>query len=488
MGTNNALDGKETLVVVNYYHLQEIENATYYAKRYAGAPREFENNTAYVFTPNEFKAFSERTSLGEFKRQKSRTKNISWVWVKEMVILPEKVTRHFAPEDKEKVGGSVRFTRDSKSYCGHGDDSKDELKTTKQFVHIVERTLLGALKRDICFHVPHGMCPRYKGDGEFFVHVWSAPGGLDYKTIDMPTNIFGIKTKRIDQSIVIDPKEVVAEYGDDFKFIQIVDNNYVVATLFPNALYISHDATHFGSEAELEIFAIIMQKAAYLISNPESWEEYLKEIRLARLEAEKKAFEELLTESIGRRSSRNKAALETARDKARRLGEEYFAAEREVFALEQAQYDPKAAKEKFLAEFQKLQSGKVTGVLGVNFDPTNTNKLVICFGDVVIKHPLKKGVGHHIGKCNAIVSLREGSIAIQNITYGMQDGGFHTPHVFEKDGRHVCLGNISSEMRQYLSHFELEAAATLIYAFLQSVVDDYRYVERLEAFPKVDLL
>jgi hypothetical protein len=483
MGQHNPLDGSEELLVLNETHAEHFDDARKYARGLVGDTRHFEKNDAFVFTPEEFRLFAQRAGVIEAKRTSSQHRNISWVWLRKAVTLPKSALQHLPPAC-DTCTATVSAKYSAQRHCGHS--------SVEKFSEIIRRTLLPILQRDITFSVPHKESAAYASDGPFQIYVWSYPAGFTSKTVDAPLRVWNLPVACRDDWLI--PKESFFGriMGVGKKSVTITDGQYTVATLFPNALYIHHDIVHIGSEKELELFAVLLMKAAALIASPDEWKQLEERIAAAKADAEKQAFRDIIVASVTARATRNETAIKAAIKKARDLREQYFAAERELFTLEQMGQDPIVAQQKFIAEFEKLQQGKVPGVLGITIDPDDSEHLVIHFDDIIVDHPIRRGVRHHLGKYDSTLNLSNGSIKIVNVTYGakvQRDDGtrFHSPHIFETYGR-VCLGNIGGEMTAYIAHYELEAAATLIHAFLQSVTTVDRghgYVDRLEHYPRV---
>jgi len=462
----------KALFVVNAYAADEFRRQLVGAGFDTGKTVEFEENDVHVFTKEELTTLLEKAQLCISKKAPSHTQNVEWVWLKAMPRLPQRVLDRMGVPNLEAFSGAG-IEVDERACGGSGS----------AYRFIISSMLYPLLKRPIKFTVPHGDRADYYPDGPFQIYIWSAPEGSGTRRGGdrIPERVWGIETLCRDASFI--PME-----GRNPAGVVIYDGDYAVAELLPNALYVHHDLVHYDKEEELELFVELLKHCRALLTGPEAFKKYIKEQEERRLEAERNAFPLLIERSVAKRATRQKNAIEAAQRIAATKKAEYFEAERMLFAERQTLLDPEVMKARFLAEYEKLSSGQVELIEGVTFNPRDDSSITLHTGEILVDHP-HKGTTHLIGKCDATFNLETGSVRIINRDRPYKSAGgstVHTPHVFDERGTNVCLGNIGQELVAYIAHYELEAAAVLTVAFLQSCSGSSGYTERLSHFPVVD--
>ncbi|MDO8408058.1 MAG: hypothetical protein Q7S95_02375 [bacterium] len=462
------------LFVLNYFASGEYHRKLRQAGFDTTRTLEFEHNDVYVFTKEELDSLLKKAGLCVSKKAPSRTKGVEWVWLCAVPDLPRSVLARMG--DTLDLSG-LRYVNIGE-WRGDGKSS--------DYAYITAAMLYPLLKRPIQFSVPHGITMKYRPDGPFQVYIWSSPG--DEKEKQPPARIWGIRTGCRDRAFVPAQGGGRTRPGDTMRTgIAICDGRYAVAELFPNALYVHHDLVHEGIPEELELYAELLKRCQLLLTGPEAFAVYLERAEKERIEAEKMAFPLLVERSVEKRAERHKNAVEAAERAVAEKKHEYFDAERKLFAERQALLDPEVMKVRFLAEYEKLATGKVELIKGITFDPTDGDTITLHTGEITIDHP-RDGTTRLIGGCDVTYNLETGevvSIVNRDRQPRADEMTYHTPHVFRENGRNVCLGNIGGELAAYIAHYEIEAAAVLTVAFLQSVRDDERYLRYLEYFPVI---
>ena len=479
-----ACDGNDkamkALFIISAYHADNfydrLQKAGFDLDKMKGV--RLEGNTVYVFTQDELSSLLKKANLCVSKKMPSKTQNVEWIWLDAIPKLPQNVLNYTGVPDVNA------FSRADIEVQDIGNDDGLAYK------FIIATMLYPLLKRPIVFSVPHAHTKEYRPDGPFNIYIWSTPtGGSGRRDRQPPECVWGIGIPCRDNAYVPETKRGPIQFGGtEYAGVVIYDGTYAVAELFPNALYVHHDLVNNYEPEELELFAELLHRCRRILKGPKAFEKYRQEAERVRLEAERNAFPLLVERSVEKRAHRQKNAVETAERFAAEKKREYFEAERTLFAERQTLLDPKIAKAHFLAEYEKLQSGKVEMIEGMTFNPSDTESTITLHtGEITIDHP-RDGTTRLIGRCDAMYNLETGNVRIVNRDRTFKSDGniFHTPHVFEEGGRNVCLGNIRSELVAYIAHYELEAAAVLTVAFLQSVRDDKSYLTYLELFPVID--
>ena len=437
-------------------------------------PVRFENNDVHVFTLDELQLLLEKGGLYVSKRVPSRTEGVEWIWLKGAPKLAAGLLHRLGIATDLSGLPHVTATIDS----GNGDES--------DYAYLTAALLYPFIKRPIKLRVPHGVRADYCPDGPFQIYIWSSPGGLG-KQGKPPVRVWGIKTCCRDEAFIPTGIAVPPGGGKTHTGIALRDGAYAVAELFPNALYVHHDLVHYGDLAELELYAELLKRCQPLVARPEALAVYLAEAERERIEAERLTFQRLIERSIEKRAERHKNAVEAAKRLVDTTKRVYFEAERKLFAERQALLDPDVVRKRFITEYEKLASGKVPLIQGVTLDLKKEGRVTIHTGEITIEHP-RDGTTRLIGGCDATYNLETGDVvSIVNRDRQPRARGmtYHTPHVFYEDGHFVCLGAIEAELAAYIAHYEIEAAAVLTVAFLQSVRNDGQYLRFLELFPIV---
>lgn len=465
----------EPVFVINRDHLAEWRDEV----RHAGVELEhyevFEGKEVIGFSSDEARKLLAKANLTISKRHVSDTAQVEWLWLKAEPEIDEGV-RALTGIDSLFPATPVKFV----NWNGVARES---------FGYLASKIFGRALKRKIALTAAGGDSHPYSSDGDFQIYVWSTPLLETEREAIVPDKIWNIDVhERYD---AFQPKtEGKKRSGRGKKAevgIPIIDGKYIVAELFSNALYIHHNMVRNGCEHEFMLFAEIMKRAAKYVSDPVEWERYLEAERRQLEKVRERAIVAMIDRSVTKRAGRAANTLKDARAKTERLRVDYFAAERELFNLQDNATDPERVRSNFMAEFKKLETGKVGYIETIKLGSDRPEELSVFTKEITAQHP-RTGQHYLLGRFEIIFNLERGDLRILNRDRTIRWGDYvcHSPHVFKVDGSHVCRGNIESELQAYIAHYEIEAAAALTVGFLQSVKDEGSYIDRLILFPKAN--
>lgn len=440
-----------------------------------GAKHIFEGKQVFVFAEKELVTFLKKSHLHLAKKTACGTKNVEWIWFDATPDLSEKVLKISGPKLCEPVRSE------------NVDVNDIDKASRKSYQYVIASLLYPLLGRPIKFSVPHNKIRDFDHKGPFQIYIWSTPTDR-FRNVTPPRQVWGIPVSCRDEAYVPDNRRDKKQFGSKkYAGIPIRDGKYIVAELFSNALYVHHDLVHHSDNNEIVLFVELLRRCQPLLASAKEFEKYRQEVEEERLAVEKEEFLLFVEKNVAeKRAHRQKKALALAEKDAEEKRLAFFEAERTLFAEREAQVDPNVVKVRFQEEFEKLQSGRVPLIEGAAFVVKGGSPCVVLHtAEIVVKHP-REGTMHLIGRCEVTFDLESGKIRIVNLTHTFESGGntFHTPHVFD-DGR-TCLGNIYTELTEYLAHCELEAAAVLTTAFLQSVTNTPGYLEHLKLFPTIN--
>jgi len=423
----------------------------------------FESRDVLGFTHAEMETLLKRNGhIMMAQRYGSTQPNVEWVKLERELSFPDDMNGLFQKE------AMLQYPFETRNFNGCSQS---------KFSYLLSRMLGPVVKRKILFDTPHGYQKPYQPRGAFQVHVYSTPHGDDFD--HAPRKIWGYDVYSRDAFV---PEGVKEDAG-----VLIKDGDYAVAELFENALYIHHDLVHSGTDNEFRIMARLLQEVVKILDDPEVFAEELRKARTVFMEAQQKLFERIVQGSIPKRTQRTNTQLVEARENADRLRKEYFEANRHLFGLQNALLDPKVVAGRFREELEKLQQGKVACVEKVvlNGDDDRYSELEVYTTELTARYP-REDTEYLLGRYRIVLRLDydadcDGLITMFNLD--RQPEGNHHPHV-EANGR-PCLGNLSTELPEYVAHFEIEAAITLAIAFLQTLTrDDNGYIS-ISYFPVV---
>jgi hypothetical protein len=377
-----------------------------------------------------------------------------------------------------------------------------------------------AFGKKIRIYVPHGQCSDIvSGDPDHFnVKIWSSPDG-DHN-VDTPRQVYELYVSCHDSGSFLPTGLGEVIYADD----------YAVAEVFNNDLYIHHDLVHSDDAHSLEIAEIIVEKAisareryiensgrefrviANRLSSPFAQnvidvinkenlaEELGKHIVISditrpyvdngilqgdRLE-EREAYNDRVREVIQKGSvdafikvladSRNDM-LRDQKSKITSLRSDIETRQKEIIdmtrslsqnmaSVEALEKDETWVHEKIHKEMTAMRRNKSVLRVEVVGDKVHALTKVL-----YCKDP-RTDKWHEIGAFNITMNLRMGSgdmVTYRNLTRRVDayESGMQAPHVFPRGN--PCLGSISSTLPELIGQCEFSVALDLSIQFLQQV-------------------
>ncbi|MDO8408062.1 MAG: hypothetical protein Q7S95_02395 [bacterium] len=425
----------------------------------------FEGKTVLAFQASDLAAFVDRHNLVMVERYGSNAPNVEWVRFAQKPRLPRSV--------HEQLRNKSRML-EHQFEMGRWSSSDESPESWRRVAYTAARILAPTLRRKIILDVPHGHVHEYAERGAFQIYVWSTPDATGSRDTRPPRTIWGYNVDCRDQGFK--PSDT-APAG-----IPIRDGDWAVAELFPNALYIHHDMVHHGTDAELNIMALLLTEVATILADPTDFDARAALAREESVKRQQRIFRRLVEGSIPGRSERHKELIAVTRVKIERTRGELFAAERELFGLENSAIDPEEVGKRFEEEISRLKHGGLEPVERVYFKDVGGSipRLYGRTKEITSVDPQTRRT-HLLGRYEISLDFETGEIRFQNLD--RRPEGCHGPHLSGEG--YPCLGNIKDEMAGYLAHFEAEAAFTLAIAFLQSPNPNDVWGNHIRLFPVV---
>lgn len=322
-------------------------------------------------------------------------------------------------------------------------------------LYILSGILGPVLKKKILLSTPQGTYRTYDERAGFQVHIWSTPHTDERLERYPPRQIWDQSASTRHQAF--DP--VMSAQG-----ILIKDGDFIVAELLPNALYITYNLLGDSSVSSRHILIRLCRTVAQILGDEKglaaAFEAARADWRVRQLEL----YSRIVEKSIPARAHRDENAIEAAREAASEAREVWFEAERTLFGLEQAASDPVEASRRFSMEIEKLRSGRVALVEDVIVGGSVRQPTLKIHTKEILAHNSRTREMHMLGRYELVFHLETGGVLFLNRDRTV--GGYHGPHI---DGNGAaCLGTISRDLRDYIAHYEIEAATALAIAFLQN--------------------
>lgn len=267
----------------------------------------------------------------------------------------------------------------------HWDGSDSNIEPFKK---AVEDILIPVIKKNVIMTVPHSQMMEPFNDEFYHIHLWSGPTPRGSRNRDRNT-IFGI------------PVACPSTYGH-YEGVgePIMDDDYLVALVMEDNLYINHDIVHTGERTEIRIFKEILKRAVKLIKEETSddiQEKFIKNCSSGFLgkviaETEKiKNYRENLSEIKSHLISRSR---------------ELFSSERTLLNLQDISTKQKKVLTK---EFQKLSEIKEIESMTMSLGSLKVKTIPL-----TCKNPHTKLI-YDLGQF--VINIQfNGSFKIQNIT------------------------------------------------------------------------
>ena len=349
-----------------------------------------------------------------------------------------------------------------------------ELKT--RFL-VYTKSLASSIGKNIKIGIPHKTkknAPKSSPTNLFYIFIWSQIEENDLPvTVNTPRTMWGYPTSCGDPS-----------FSPSGKGIPIITTeNYCVAEVFENALYIHYDICHKDVSAADMVYKKILEKFVNIYKmDPSSKEKYLKEVEIIKRNKTMLDF----VDFIVAKNKERIAYYENSLQEIARIIEDH---QREIVN----QLDKRGDNEVTLsviksrlssfAETSKDEYEKIVKINKVTEIQCRSDHIEIFTKDIYIDEKdisRKNNVIYYIGKFVISIYL-DGRIRFFNKTnQGMGPGhtlpkGFngnisynrHHPHV-NADGI-ACLGNLSSVIPKYIANCNISVLVTLLIKFLETV-------------------
>lgn len=454
------------LLIIDVDHLGEHFNET---SDYGlgGAHAYAKGHTYRAYEPEEFKKLLRKGRKVVLQREGTKFPHVDKCTIADSLDIVRSIRKmlHTKEAYLEHQFEIVKWPGDDE-YC------KDD------FAYVTAR-MLAPLKRKVMLLDASGRPRAYNDRGAFQVILYSTPADRPYEHIEPPSHIFGSELS-YDMERVYRP---IRQARDTHSFL-IVDAGYAVAELFPNALYIHHDAagTDYESEVDLRLYVKILEAATRFLFHPDGWDAALAAEKERAVVEEQKRFVALIQRSIPERAKRHKDTVEIARNQLKVLRQQCFDAERGLRVLEQSAIDPEHIGAHMIAEINKLQRGEVAHVVGIRLEGEAKSPILRATTDELTAVDPETGKTHLLGRFEIVLHVNSGDVTFRNLDRRSDFYDMHAPHV--SDEGLPCLGSIERELPRYVATFEFEAALTLAVAFLSSAnPEDEQAMESVKGFP-----
>lgn len=324
-----------------------------------------------------------------------------------------------------------------------------------EFASVLKRELLPIVKKNIILSTPHGENQKVINDDNFYVWIWSAPKGE--REDSAPKKIWGIDVDCRD--VVFSP----LNYG----YVIYDDNNYPVAELIQNNLYIFHDLCHNGTKNEIDIFRKLLKAV-------------IEELALSPEERSKRDAESNRDKYIKECTHRLKKEIEDSQIRIvngeKEIKEHQKQIVKNIRLIKTAQKFldsliscKNQEKEKYGLEYDNLC--KVKKVIDVK---VAKNKVAV-YTDVLYCTDPRTELVHEIGKFKIDIysKIENSCVRWYNLTRRVE--GYReemsAPHIFS-DGK-ACLGSAEEIFPELIANYEFAVAAMIAIQFVETVnVDD----------------
>lgn len=321
-------------------------------------------------------------------------------------------------------------------------------------------------------NVPHGETIRPIIDDKFHIWIWSSPCGS--KSQSTPAEMWGIKVDCHDNS-----------FAPSDEGIAILDlNNWPVAELVGDNLYIHHDVCHYGKDRELEIFRYILEETvAELTMSPKEKAKRRKNLVKDKRRRMRQAYANECSARLQKSLAELEDKISNGNSKILEFQQSIVNAIRSVKESERqlehlASYRGKT-HELYGQEFDKLLT--VKGVKDMDI----SNGVITVFTDILYCVDPRSGKRHEIGAFH-IKIFTDGSnngVRWNNLTHRIDgnENGMHAPHIFPS-GK-ACLGSAQEIFPELIANYEFAAVAMLAIQFVESVNTDDSAGKYIDKWP-----
>lgn len=355
------------------------------------------------------------------------------------------------------------------------------------------------INRDVTLQVPHRCALAPTGSADTFaILIWSAPNGVA-DSIRPPEKFQGIPISCHDYAFA--PAEQTFTVTDP-------STGYTIAEMIDNTLYILHDICHFGDVNELQLFKIILDEVATLLTLPVE-ELAARQAELKRLAAARQALAEAEAKEREAEAKKQRAVKtrqiyvdlcqsrmitdkSTAQDQLNRANADISRLQRDLsLAVRQAttaqnylqeMASPDGKTDRYGAEFDRL-----TSIDRVREVTINGQTIEVLTDTIYCTNPSTDQV-HEIGRFKISIVTNCGSdypLTFKNLDRQPRhpNGGstMNAPHVASSGN--PCLGNIKEMIPQLIGRHEYPALIMMAIAFLESVNIHDQWGCSITAFP-----
>lgn len=415
----------------------------------------FEHEEVLGFSKNELKIFLDRSGYCVENYYGSTASNVFYVTLAKVSNL-NAICERF-PSLKNNLPRVKEYQFETKNYEGRGE---------RLMSHLVYAHLAPVLKKKIIFSVPHGHTAEHSERGAFQVYVWSSPVGG--RVMRPPERLYGFEVECRDRAFQPEVDEI------DIANIAIKDGDYTVATLLPNALYIHHDLVENGTISELRIMNTLLTEVASLLATGVDFDKMLEAQKIAYEKRQVELFDNLLQKSIPARSGKIDTEINLQKESLEKARLTFARRARKLFFLEASKLDTKTVTAKLRDEIFSLKKGDFKIINSVKFSESERGLCLTVTTDDIIASG--GGQKRNIGKYKISLGVEDCSIKVVNLT-GSKIG----PHL---DGSGwMCLGNMTSEVTDYLANFEVKPVISIIIALLERPNTGDPYGKRFYDFP-----
>jgi len=321
------------------------------------------------------------------------------------------------------------------------------------FVQATADILSSVIKTQINIYVPHGNVRESENRTGFNIFMWSSP--VNNKSVGhAPETIFGYR---------VDCRD--SPFSSSHIGITIYDdsNDYEVAEIINNCLYIHHDICHHGSKREINMYRRILEEVKNeILASPEDREkELIKKLGLNR---------NTYIDMCSKRMDKDKQnAVKVNVEEKKKIKEYQVKIIESLRSIKRSDslinnLDGELEKEKshYGEEFDKLLS--LDKVIGLEVSEKGIN----VFTDIIYCEDSRNKKIHELGKYKITIPIGNGFILWDNLTRkvnGYQDR-MNAPHVF--GNRKACLGSLEEVIPELIATYQFSVIAMLAIQFLES--------------------
>lgn len=353
-----------------------------------------------------------------------------------------------------------------------GDSTRKKLTVTvdgfwdgyqqNDFERITKEILLPVVDKNIIIQNMHGKPHSIEDGNDFHIWLWSGIG--ERADFNAPRKIWDITVGRTD----CDYRSSGLSEG-----LVLKSEQHEVAEYTHENIYIFHDITHEGTDAELKLYRMILVKLVEQVKLTSKERKELYEKR--ELELDKNSKKHYVEVCGSRKKVQIKELLKRKKD----IKVKIVAYQKKLIHYTRAELDlveslamirkgGKGDQKNFEIEFKNLISNpKVKKVRVTEGKISVFTKVLFC------QHPKTKEI-HELGEFRIDIYFnetgREDLVLINNLTRRVRSFNgkeMHAPHVFP-DGR-PCWGNVKSTIWQQVAAYQFSVVILLIMQFLESV-------------------